>query len=238
MQFLALPFALLLFGFLFDHSVSYNKSTSIRNSLVALSIVTIMFSWYQSAGGPLREISRVIINRGRSTVEHFGETPASFRRTGLAVDRVRQLLGLERIVFVTPDIGGLALCCDRIRIVDIALLTNRRLAKDGYIALPSVFNEEMPDIIEAHQVWAALSQIYTIAQFRNKYQPILVDRTRLYLRNDHVKALLGSRNGSWCSIEDANCLSMAIETHRYVEHTNRSDDAAFLVKGRFLLVED
>jgi hypothetical protein len=117
-----------------------------------------MFSWYQSAGGPLREISRVIINRGRSTVEHFGETPASFRRTGLAVDRVRQLLGLERIVFVTPDIGGLALCCDRIRIVDIALLTNRRLAKDGYIALPSVFNEEMPDIIEAHQVWAALSQ--------------------------------------------------------------------------------
>jgi hypothetical protein len=56
----------------------------------------------------------------------------------------------------------------------------------------------------------------------------------LYLRNDHVKALLGSRNGSWCSIEDADCLSMAIETH----HINRSDDAAFLVKGRFLLVED
>jgi hypothetical protein len=83
-------------------------------------------------------------------VEYFGTTPATYRRTRLAADRLRQLLGKDTIIFATPDVGGLSLCCERIRVVDLGLLASRRLAKEGYGAMPVVLAEEKPDLIEVH----------------------------------------------------------------------------------------
>ena len=238
MPFFALPFALLLFGLLFDQLASSEKPASRRIALVVILIVFIPFSWLRSAREPLAQMERTLAAGGRDATEQFGVTPDSYRKTGLAVDRVRQLLGLDTIVFVTPDVGGLALCCNHIRIVDIAMLTNRRLAKEGYGALPSVLADENPDIIEVHQDWASLSQIYTIPDFKENYQPIIIEKTRLFLRNDHAKKLIEMHAAALCRIEEAQCRTMALVTHRYVEHSLESDDKAFTAKGAVLIIKD
>ena len=177
------------------------------------------------------------MSSGSNNIERFGVTPASYRITGLAVDKVRNIVGLQTIVFATPDVGGLALCCSRIRVLDIGLLTNRLLAKGGYNTVPAVFSDEKPDIIEVHEEWATYSQIYSLPVFKENYQAIIIDGTRLYLRRDHVQELLEDELANWCYIKDISCLTMAVETHRYVDHTFRSDDVAFLVNGRVLVVK-
>jgi hypothetical protein len=145
---------------------------------------------------------------------------------------------LRTISFVTPDVGGVGVCCSWIRVVDAALLTNRRLAKDGYGAMAMVLADETPDVIEVHQPWAENAQMFELAIFKDNYRAVLAGRTRLYLRNDHVRRLIEQRKADWCPVGDASCLRMALETHRYVGHSSRSDDLAFLAAGRFLVVKD
>ena len=238
MEFLALPFALLLFGILYEHFVGTIKVSVSRTLLFCISVGTIVLSWGLSAPGPLSRIARSVTHNAGDTAERFDVTPDSYRNTALAVENLRNLLGLRTISFVTPDVGGVGLCCSGIRVVDAALLTNRRLAKDGYGAMPMVLADETPDVIEVHQPWAENAQMFELAIFKDNYRAVLAGRTRLYLRNDHVRRLVEQRKADWCPVGDASCLRMALETHRYVGHSSRSDDLAFLAAGRFLVVKD
>jgi hypothetical protein len=122
--------------------------------------------------------------------------------------------------------------------VDIGLLTNRRLARDGYRALPEVLREELPDAIEVHDIWAATPHIYGLAVFRDGYQAALVGSTRLYIRDPLVEPLLKHRTVRWCQVVEAKCREKALVTHRYVEHTTVADDAAFLRRGQILIIGD
>jgi hypothetical protein len=144
---------------------------------------------------------------------------------------------LAKIVFLTPDIGGLGLCCGDIRVVDIALLTNRRLARDGYHALPEVFSTENPDVLEVHGPWAALSKIYNSPEFNAKYQAALVNGTPLYVRNDIAESLSANSYAKYCRI-NSQCLVAALKTHRYVNQTTRDDDIAFLRRGQVLIIHE
>jgi hypothetical protein len=82
------------------------------------------------------------------------------------------------------------------------------------------------------------SKIYAIPEFRNNYQSVIINRTRFFLRDDHAANLVEQRRAVWCRMDDVNCLSKALATHRYVTSVTRSDDVAFLAKGRVLMVND
>jgi hypothetical protein len=116
-------------------------------------------------------------------------TPENYRRTGLAVDRLRESLGLATLSFMVPDIGGTSLCCERLAIIDSGLLADRTLAERGYGDFASYLERRQPDVVETHAFWAAPSAIYGSKFFRDRYSPVVVDRTWLYLRNDHVARL-------------------------------------------------
>ena len=236
MQFLAFPFALLLSAELFEH---FSGALSSRASSVILTVVsvgTITLSWWLCAAVPMSRSFAALTGDGTSFPESFSTTPASFRVTGLAVDRLRGLLGMRTIVFVTPDVGGLGLCCSRIRVVDIGLLTNRELAKRGYSALPDLLAVERPDVVEVHQIWATSSRVYSLPLFRLGYGAAIVDHTRLYLRRDHVDSLIRQGKATWCSVQENLCAAMALKTHRYVSTSSHVDDVEFVASGRFLLV--
>ncbi|UEM21436.1 hypothetical protein JL100_001260 [Skermanella mucosa] len=238
MQFLALPFVLLIFGLVYDRLAESARAASARPLLVAVCAVTVLFSWVVSARQPIAQMARTLSSGGGEVAEVYGTTPETYRRTGLAVDRLRQLVGKDTITFATPDVGGLALCCDRIRVVDLGLLASRKLAKHGYGALPAILAEERPDAIEVHQHWGVNSKIYTIPEFRDNYQPVIIDRTRLYLRNEHAAKLIELRRAEWCSAEEANCAASALRTHRYATSVTKLDDLAFLERKRVLMVGD
>jgi hypothetical protein len=168
---------------------------------------------------------------------YFGVTPAAYRKTGLAVEKIRQALGLKTIVFATPDIGGLALCCDNIRVVDLALLANHRLAAEGYVAMATVLKDENPDIIEVHEVWAALSNIYKLQDFQTHYVPIVVDSIRMFLRSDHIPKLFSGSRSKWCDLEEPECHASGLEKHFYKKTVLKADDLAFSALGKFILFE-
>ncbi|MEN6542681.1 hypothetical protein [Parvibaculum sp.] len=182
MQFFALPFALLLIVQVLLRMGLFADSR--RRIAISLFIVTIGLSWWNSARIHFSEMfyeatGSAYFEAGRSLV-----TPATFRDVGLKVEDIRQVLDKPVIVYMTPDVGGVGLCCSNIRVVDIAMLTNRTLARGGYGALPSVLQDERPDVIEVHEVWATDSKIYETRPFAESYEPLVVGGTRFYLRKD------------------------------------------------------
>ncbi|WP_027194001.1 hypothetical protein [Paraburkholderia sprentiae] len=64
--------------------------------------------------------------------------------TGASVDHLREYLGQPTLKFTTPDVGGAALCCDHLDILDSALLTNASLARRGYAGFADYLNKERP----------------------------------------------------------------------------------------------
>lgn len=122
----------------------------------------------------------------------MGVTPANFRATGLVVDRVRRSLGQPTIGLFTPDVGGLALCCASIRVLDSGLLTSRDLASTGYGGLEAYLGRERPDLIITHTFWSELSHIYSLPTFRRDYVPVVIDHMHMWLRRDHLAPLLAS----------------------------------------------
>lgn len=182
MQFFAFPFALLLvvqvllwMGLFVD---------ARRRIAISLLIVTIGFSWWNSARNNFSEMLYEATGGAHFEAERWLVTPATFRNVALKVEDVRKVLDRPTIVYLTPDVGGVGLCCSNIRVVDIALLTNRTLARNGYGALHSVLRDERPDIIEVHDVWATDSRIYEEPLFVENYEPLVIRGTRFFLRKD------------------------------------------------------
>jgi hypothetical protein len=114
----------------------------------------------------------------------WGITPDSYRLTGLAVDRLRQRLGLERLSLMVPDVGGTALCCERLDIIDSALLTDPFLARHGYGRFGEYLQQRRPDVIETHAMWSWVTRIYEQPGFVDHYQPVVVDGSWFWLRSD------------------------------------------------------
>jgi hypothetical protein len=154
------------------------------------------------------------------------------------VDDLRRRLGLPSIVFMTPDIGGAALCCARLRIVDLGMLANRRLAHAGYAAVAEVLARERPDVVEAHEVWAKSSGLTSLPAFAAGYRPLMAGRTRLYLRNDRAEALIAKGLAAPCPLADADCRRKALVDHRalFPPPYGPEDDLAFLSQGDFLVL--
>lgn len=137
---------------------------------------------------------RHLLTNNKSSAWWEDVTPHNYRITGLAVEKIRVLLGLATLGFMVPDIGGLGLCCDKIRVIDSALLTNSFLAKMGYRDFNSYIAQVKPDVIETHGLWSKFSRIYQSSYFRAKYLPVVFENNLLWIRIEHLGTLLMSEN--------------------------------------------
>ena len=165
-----------------------------------------------------------------------GTTPQNYGTTGMAADRLRQALGLRSLVFVTPDVGGTALCCEHLRIVDSALLTNQELAAKGYSEAGALIERENPEVIETHSIWAKLNGFYSMPFFTNNYVPATFVGNYFWLRKDIVRQLLAGREANYLP-----CADVYREGFRYFEQYEPGDplddlEACTTLAGKVLML--
>ena len=235
MEFAAFPFVFLLFGLVFDWFAAGFRPAARRVALIAALSAEVAFSWAISARTAVADIA-MFVRRDPALEQPRIVTPGFFRGTGLAADHLRGLLGLKVIAFMTPDVGGVGLCCSQVRVVDLGMLTNARLAARGYAAFADVMTTERPDLIEVHSPWAKRTAIYNRSVFVKSYQPIYLDGTRLYVRNDHVQPLLASGAARWCAPRASACQGLNLAGHRYATAADPGDDRAYFSAGKVLIV--
>ena len=122
MPYFAFPPALLLLSLLFSDWVAAARSrfriavaVGSLASAVAVSMVGFPSGSLDAAfkGGEL------------------GVTPHTYAASGRVFRRFAAAAELEQPTILTSDVGGLALCCDEFKIVDLAFLSNRTLAARG-----------------------------------------------------------------------------------------------------------
>jgi len=169
----AYPFILLFLFFTFDEPARLQHSRILQGwagfSLVVQLAVTL----------PALQISlpKEISLAG---VEELAST----------VSAVQAASGQAKITYAGADMGGLLLYHgDNKRVIDLGLLCDRELAKNGYKNYEAyIFETEKPEIIEAHSLW--LEPLLKSPSFPKMYQPVLVKTLRreqiLYLRNDFI----------------------------------------------------
>ncbi len=145
--------------------------------------------------------------RGESWRGELGTTPQNYRVTGEAADRVRQSLGLPVVAVMTPDVGGLGLCCDKIRVLDSGLLTSASLARTGYAGLAAYMEAEKPDLLVTHSFWTTSANLYEQKPFVDHYVPVVVDRNLFWLRREHLAAMRASPMWSVTPIDNVDALA-------------------------------
>jgi hypothetical protein len=160
----------------------------------------------------------------------FDVTPRSYAETGQLFRRFVSAAGLERPVILTSDVGGLALCCDEFRIVDLAFLSNRALAHRGPAAIGEVLDAESPDLVEAHWDWAAVGGLYQTPGFLARYAPAFAGSTRLWVRRDVGERIARAGRGCWVPSRRED-VRRALRTDRYARFELPADRRTFDAAG-------
>lgn len=221
MPYFAFPLVLLLFSMIFS-SWANAKRSKFR---VAVAVGLCIFSVYISRKGfPSDELSAAF-NGGT-----FGVSPRTYAETGRVFRRFATAADLQHLTILTPDVGGLALCCDEFRVVDLALLSNRRLAHRGHVALAEVLATESPEIIEAHWEWVSSGKLYELPYFRAHYLPAFAGGTKLWIRRDVAEAIESKGRGCRLAV-DGGAVQKALSTHRYAAHDSPEDKRNFASFG-------
>jgi hypothetical protein len=137
-------------------------------------------------------VDRRLKNRPAEFGGSYGVTPENYRITGTAIEKIRIVLGLEEITFMAPDVGGLGLCCRNVRVIDSALLTNKKLARDGYGVFHDYLMDVSPHVIATHGLWSRVSAIYDSEYFKEFYYPVVFENNLFWIRRDLLNALNSS----------------------------------------------
>jgi hypothetical protein len=207
-----------------NHKIQIDRQTLDRSFLVIcllgvhLSNFPLHISNFKTAmeGGYYQErlpnplkmiIEKRRLNAGSDSY-WYGITPENYRITGVAVERIRTLLDLDTITFMVPDVGGVGLCCERIRVIDSALLTNSFLAKKGYQKFDLYLSKVVPDIIETHGCWSEVTGIYQSSFFQNNYLPVVFNNNLFWIHRLQAEKLLQSPFIKKSLIENLSLLSM------------------------------
>jgi hypothetical protein len=123
-------------------------------------------------------------------------TLAGVERRASTISAMQTLLNRPVITFAGVDMGGLLLYHgDGKKIIDLGLLCDKELAKNGYANYNKyLFEQEKPEIIEAHGQW--LQPLHESEAFGRLYTPVMVVSRRneqiLYIRDDVVAELKSS----------------------------------------------
>lgn len=116
---------------------------------------------------------------------------SGFRANGEAMEDVRRLLDVPTLTVLLTDVGQPGLCCEKLEILDLGLLTNSELTKTGWAGFPAYLRSKRPDLIQLHASFTQESGITRDEYFTDNYVPVFVDISLFYLRKDHYDKLRG-----------------------------------------------
>jgi hypothetical protein len=220
----------------------------------ALALLSVLLSdWVEARRGPFRmavaagalasavAVSMVAFPTGPLDAARrggaFGVSPHTYARSGQVFRRLAAAAELPHAAILTSDVGGLSLCCDEFRIVDLAFLSNRRLAHAGPAALGEVLDAESPELVEAHWKWPAVGRLYELPSFQARYAPAFVGGTKLWLRRDVADGIARRGRGCWVPLSRED-LRQAVQEHRYRGTDLPGDRASFARSGVVLALDE
>jgi hypothetical protein len=221
MAYFAFPPAVLLLAVLFSEWIDAGRSrlrVAVAVGSFASAVAVSMVGFPAGALG-------AALGGGR-----FGVTPHTYAKSGEVFRRLAAAAELEHPVILTSDVGGLALCCDEFKIVDLGFLSNRRLAHDGPGAIGGILDAESPDLVEAHWEWAAAGRLYEQPSFRARYVPAFAGGTKLWIRTDVAVGIERRGSGCWLPPERQD-VKQAVRDHRYSSTDLPYDRASFQEPG-------
>lgn len=209
---------------IFNIAIGYNWGYHGRmeQSVIALAVVLAVYL-APAAARPLDSLRRLApVLLAMSVLTVFGvfvgeekmtrswpvgraddTTPASIAQTARALDEIRDRLGLATMSVLLPDIGGSALCCRQLQILDLGMLASSQLAREGYDAAGRYVEATRPDAI-VDPAWGAGSTIYDTEYFRDHYVPVAFGDEWIYLQQKHFAHLRSQC--SWISVDEAKPL--------------------------------
>jgi len=159
----------------------------VRSKLAVVGLFIVPFIGviaYDTIGMTMR-VSQLVSDSQQSKVISF----SAFRRNGEAMDRVRVALGLPQLTVLITDVGQPALCCQKLKILDLGLLANSELTRTGWDGFPAYLRSHRPDVIQLHSSFTQESGLDEDDFFNDNYIPVFVDPSLLYLRKDLYERL-------------------------------------------------
>ncbi len=218
MQYFASPIALLLLSLLLSQWVAAEGS-GYRLMSAACALASAVGT-SMVVGFPVASL------RAASGGGAFSVSPHTYAESGDVFRRFAAAADLVHASILTPDVGGLALCCDELKIVDLAFLSNRKLAQEGLAAIPQVLAAEQPDLAEVHWKWTEVPKLYELPAFERHYAPAFAGGTRLWIRRDLADRIARSGRGCWVPLRRED-VRWAVQEDRYATTEVPYDRSSF-----------
>jgi hypothetical protein len=203
-----------LFGLLFGANLGYpGRMTSTMLPFLVLALIAVCLGavkvenkirvlWMLVGLQALTWVATAAVTKGYRTI-----TIGRMERKGRGADEIRQALHKDSLVVMLPDVGGSSLCCERLQIVDSALLTDPYLAQHGWAAFEDYFRSIRPEVVETHDVWAELQHLYT-SDLLKDYGIVGDEGGRFFVRGDLFQQLMDAGTGEVVPVESsALCLN-------------------------------
>lgn len=172
-----------LFGAMFGHNTG-PAGRMVEPMLPFLLITLVGACSFRATGFVLLICAQGLVWAAEQSTLPYGNVSVTrIENAGLAADALRVHLHRDSLTIMVPDIGGSALCCEHLDIVDAAMLADPELAHKGWSDFANRFHRANPDVVWTEPPWSTRAHIFT-SGLLSGYYPEESRGVRLYVRRD------------------------------------------------------
>jgi hypothetical protein len=114
-------------------------------------------------------------------------------RVGVAapiLTNLQKLTHHSALTYAAPDMGAVMLFTNNVHVIDLGLLCDPVLARQGFRAIqPYLLRQRQPDIIEVHEVFTETTNLSSYPEFLSDYRPVYIHGIRFFLRRSFLADL-------------------------------------------------
>jgi hypothetical protein len=119
-----------------------------------------------------------------------GNTVASIESINSVIAEIQQASHQKSLLFAGPDMGGILLYSNGVRVIDLGLLCDTVLARQGYGIVDSyVLQQRQPNLIEVHLFWTELTDVHHSLLFHSRYRPVYSHGKRIFLSRPLIASI-------------------------------------------------
>ena len=137
------------------------------------------------------------IGRMGARIQPLRSEKAPLYMPRITVDRVavaapiltnlQQITHQPILTYAAPDMGAIMLYTTNVHVIDLGLLCDPVLARQGFRAIKSyVLDQRQPDIIEIHEVFTEMTKLDSYPEFLSNYSPVYIHGIRFFLRRNFL----------------------------------------------------
>ena len=111
-----------------------------------------------------------------------------------ALEAVRTASSRSSLLFAGPDMGGVVLFGNHVRVIDTGLLLDPNLARTRYRGFAHyIFDQRHPDVIESHLLWTDVSGLLDDEALYDQYEVLYVQNLRFFVTRRLLSEIPNSR---------------------------------------------